>query len=86
MEREKGIDIIDSFPDGAGYFTEPGFYTAIIGQTDDGRLIYDFEKMVESAMESQGWTEEETLDWISVNTLRTIPYMGAQAPIILYKL
>ena len=30
--------------------------------------------------------EEEVAEWIDYNTLRALPYMGEDAPLILYKL
>lgn len=60
--------------------------SALVGISDDGRAIYDFEKMVEWLMLSEGFKEDEAIDWVCYNTLRAIPYMGNKAPIVMHRL
>lgn len=57
---------------------------ALIGITEDGRAVYDFNKMVAWLMETEGFTQEEAIEWIEYNTIRALPYMGPEAPIIMY--
>jgi hypothetical protein len=71
--------------DDAAYFIDPSFEDAIIGYSEE-RLVYDFDKMVLSLVKSEGMSEEDALEWIDYNTLRTIPYMGDYKPIILYRI
>ena len=59
---------------------------ALIGVSHDGRAIYDFDKMVEWLMEEEGWSDIEAIEWIEFNTIRALPYMGNDAPIIMYSL
>ena len=59
---------------------------AIIGISDDGRLVYSFSKMVECLMLSESMSYEEAVEFIDYNTLRAIPYMGEKAPIVMYKI
>ena len=40
-------------------FENPSFEGALIGVSSDDRAIYSYDKMVESAMQQEGWTEEE---------------------------
>lgn len=69
------------------FFTNPSFLSAIVGLTDDDRLVYDYEKMIAAAIEENpDWSEEDAIEWIEVNTLRTIPYMGEKAPIVVFPL
>lgn len=66
---------------------EPDYVTAIIGITDDGAVVYDYDKMVQFLVQKDGMTEEDAVDFISYNTIRAIPYMnveGATKPIIVY--
>lgn len=70
--------------DDVTYFTNPYFTDAIIGVGDNGALIYDYDSMIKCAMEEQGWSMEDAIDWIEYNTIRTIPYMGSKHPIIHY--
>lgn len=37
-------------------------------------------------VENPDWTEEDAIEWIDFNTLRTVPYMGNKAPIIVFPL
>ena len=57
---------------------------ALIGVTDDGRAVYDFEKMVEWLVTTEGMTQDEAIEWIEYNTIRALPYAGEEAPIIMY--
>lgn len=55
---------------------------SIVGITEDGRLIYDFNKMVQEFMEDEDCDETEAIEWLEYNTLRALPYMGERAPIV----
>lgn len=57
------VDDEDEFADGA------------IDLSEDNHLIYDFNKMVESLEKHNNWSEEEAIEWIEYNTLRSLPYM-----------
>lgn len=60
--------------------------SALVGISDDNRAIYDYELMVEYLMEEEGWSEEESIDWLEYNTIRSLPYAGDRAPIIMHRL
>jgi hypothetical protein len=64
------------------FFEHPSMVKAITGITDSEQLIYDYNLMIEAAMEEEGWTCEEAIEWIEYNTLRSIPYMGSYHPIV----
>ena len=66
-------------------FENPSFDKAIIGVSEDDRVVYDYDLMVEAAMEEEGWTEDEAIDWIEFNTIRSLPYQEG-APIVIHKL
>lgn len=57
---------------------------ALVGISDDNRAIYDYSKMVNWLIEQEHFTELEAIEWIDYNTIRALPYMGADAPIIMY--
>ena len=42
--------------------------------------------MVEWLIRTEGFTEDEAVEWIDYNTLRAIGYFGADAPIIMYSI
>ena len=58
---------------------------ALIGVTEDGRAVYDFDLMVAWLMETEGWEEIDAIEWIEYNTLRALPYMGSGAPLVMYR-
>lgn len=59
---------------------------ALIGVTEDGRAVYDYEKMISWLMTTEGRTPEEAEEWVNYNTLRALPYAGDKAPLIMYPL
>jgi hypothetical protein len=59
---------------------------ALVGVTEDGRAVYDFDKMVDWLMEKEGWTLDEAVEWIEYNTIRALPYFGPGAPVIMYSI
>lgn len=65
-------------------FESPDYEDAIIGWDENsGRIIYDYEKMVECLMNEDGMEYDEAAEFIDYNTVRACPYMGERAPIIL---
>lgn len=66
------------------YLTNYSYDDALIGISDDNRAVYDYDKMVEWLVKEEGFTEEEAIEWIDYNTIRSLPYMGEKAPIIMY--
>ena len=59
------------------------FDKSIIGITEDGRLIYDYDKMVEEFAEDEECSELDAVEWLDYNTLRAIPYFGERKPIVI---
>ena len=72
--------------EGVKYLVDEGYDDALIGVSEDGRAIYDFDKMVEWLMTKYDWSETESIEWIEYNTIRALPYFGDKAPIIMYGL
>lgn len=67
-------------------FENYSYDDALIGVTDDNRAVYDFDKMVEWLRKTEGFSPEEAIEWIEYNTIRSLPYAGEDAPIIMYRL
>ena len=76
--------LLEAGCEGAKYFTNYSYDDALIGVSYDGRVIYDYYKMVEWLMNEEGWSEIEAIEWVEYNTLRALPYMGDDAPIVMY--
>lgn len=78
--------LLDAGYEGIKYLTDYSYDDALIGVSEDGRAIYDFEKMVDWLIEKEGCTDDEAVEWIEYNTLRALPYMGEKAPIVMYRI
>lgn len=75
--------------DEAVIFDGPDFDEAIVGVTDDGRVIYNYDAMVRSLMDRDGISMEEAIDFIEYNTIRALEYpslTGDKPPIIMHPL
>ena len=75
-------DIRSILPDDALVFDNASYDNSIIGTTFDGRAIYDYQLMVMELMEDEGCSYDEAIDWIEYNTIRSIPYAGENAPVV----
>ena len=51
-----------------------GFDDAIVGATIDGRVVYDYNRMIE-CLQKEGMTEEKALEWMEYNTIRATDYL-----------
>jgi hypothetical protein len=78
--------LLDAGYEDIKYLVNDSYDDALIGVSEDGRAIYDFDKMVDWLMNKYGWSEIESIEWIEFNTLRALPYMGSDAPIIMHPL
>lgn len=76
--------LLDAGYEDVKYFVNYSYDDALIGVSEDGRAIYDYNKMVEWLIKKEGWSDIEAIDWIETNTLRALPYMGEGAPIIMF--
>lgn len=65
-------------------FDNPSYVTAAIGLSQDGRVVYDYEAMIEYLMETDEMEYEDAMEFIDYNTIRAIPYFGEMAPVVLY--
>lgn len=84
MNQKMREALCDMGHDEAVVFDGPDFDDAIVGVTDEGQVIYSYDLMVQSLMNHDGITMEEAIDFIEYNTIRSIPYAGENAPIIMY--
>ncbi len=62
----------------------PDYLSAIVGISEDGRLVYSYNKMIEHLMTVENMDAEEAMEFIDYNTIRALPYAGEMAPIVLY--
>lgn len=74
MKYDVRSALCDMGHDEAVVFDGPSFDEAIIGVTDDGREVYDYDAMVRSLMKSSNLTEDAAIEFIEYNTIRALPY------------
>lgn len=78
--------LLDNGYEGVKCFSNFSYDDALIGVTTDDRAVYSYSKMLDWLIEKEGFTYEEAEDWIDYNTIRALPYGGADGPIIMYDL
>ena len=76
----------DAYGAATVFLDGPEFDGGIVGITHDGRLVYSYAKLAAALAEANGWTAEDAVDWIEFNTMRTLPYIGGDAPVVMYDL
>jgi hypothetical protein len=72
--------------EGTKILTERYFDTAIVGITNEDRVVYDFDKLVEALVTNEHMKLHEAQEYIEYNVIRALPYIKEQAPVILYSL
>ena len=69
--------------DDAVVLESPDYLSAVVGVSDDGRVIYSYTRMLEHLVLTDGMTYEEAAEFVDYNTIGALPYMGEKKPIIL---
>lgn len=55
-------------------FENPDFLDAVVGVDNDGRVIYDYDTMLESLMLKEDMSYEDSIEFVDYNTIRSLPY------------
>lgn len=84
--EDNGYNINDLEAEETILFRNPDFSTAIIGVDDNNRVVYNYEKMLEYLVEYEDMDYEEAADYVCYNTLRALPYIHGNKPIVMYPL
>ena len=66
-------------------FDSPCYDEAIVGVTDEGQVIYDYDMMVRCLQIDEGMDMMEAIEFIEYNTIRALPYVE-NAPIIMHRI
>jgi hypothetical protein len=77
-------ELRSELPEDALVFDNLAYDNAIIGVTIDDRVVYDYDKMIEDLVASEGFTLEEAIEWIDYNTIGVLPYSEDNRPIVMY--
>lgn len=78
------IEVLQDINPEAVIFRNEDYETALIGYTEDGRAVYEYDKMVQYLIDKNDMDELEAIEWIEYNTMRALPYFGEFAPIIVH--
>ena len=78
------LQLCAELPEDAIVFDNMSYDGSIVGVTTDGRVVYNYDKMVEELMQDEEWSYEDASEWIDYNTIRALPYAGENGPIIMY--
>jgi hypothetical protein len=78
-QREK---LVELGMEDAILFTSPDFDSAIIGTTTDGRVVYSYDLMVDKLVREDGIDEEEAIEFIDYNTIRSLQYIDGKYPVV----
>ena len=78
--------ILDAGYEDVVILSNESYDDALVGISDDGRAIYDYDLMIKWLMDNEQWTDTEAIEWIEYNTIRALPYAGEKAPIVMYRL
>lgn len=65
-------------------FENPDYDDAIIGVSHDDRVIYDYDKMIEHLINKEHMSIEDAADFISYDSIRSLSYVGGNAPIVMF--
>lgn len=41
------------------------------------------KKMIQELINDEAWDEDEATEWVDYNTMRALPYMGENKPIVI---
>jgi hypothetical protein len=60
----------------------PSFDNSVMGVSQDNKLIYSYESMVQEYMDDNHCEYEEAVEFIEYNTMRALDYMD-RAPVVM---
>lgn len=73
--------------EGTMCFENPDYSRAIEGITTDGRLVYNYDKMVAQLMEDENMSEDDAMEFIDFNTIGSLNYSSEKLyPIVMYNM
>ena len=69
-------------------FNAPAYDNSIVGVTEGGRVVYNYELMIKELMADQNIQDiESAMEFIDYNTVRSSIYMDEKyAPLIIYSI
>lgn len=66
-------------------FEQPAYDNSIVGVTEGGRVVYNYDLMVQELIGDCNMDEEQAMGFVDYNTVRSTIYMNDKfAPLIIY--
>ena len=65
---------------------DDAYCDSLVGITDEGRAVYDKDKMAEEYAAAYKCSYEEAMEYIEYNVVRALPYYYERAPILFNRL
>ena len=66
-------------------FNLPSFDDSIIGLTEDNRVVYDYDLMVQEFSKDANISWADAIEFIEYNTIRSLPHIKEQVrPVIIF--
>lgn len=62
------------------------FDNAIVGITANNEVVYDYNLMVGSFMDNEGFSYDDAIMWIDCNVIKSLDYIGESAPIVMFSI
>ena len=84
--EDNGYSVEELQEAGTILFRNPDYSTAIVGVSEDYKVIYDYNKMLDYLVENENMTYEDAADFVSYDTIRALNYISGNRPIIMYTL
>lgn len=78
--------LLDAGYEGTVFMPDEAYDDALLGVTETGQAVYVYEDLIAGLMEHDGMTSDEAAEFIDYNVLRSLPYYGDAAPIIVYRI
>ena len=69
---------IKNIKDESIFLKNYSYDSAIVGVTENGSVVYDFDLMITWLCETEDFNYEDAIEWIEYNTIREIPYFQSK--------
>jgi hypothetical protein len=74
VNQERRDTIAEMYGDDTMVFDNPSFDNSIIGVSENGQVIYDYDSMVLELMDDDNIGADDAIDFIDYNTIRSLAY------------
>ena len=79
----KRVELADKHGDELLFLSEDYFDQAIVGVSNEDRVVYDMDKMIELSCKANNWEIDEAIEYLEFNTWGA--YAGKLTPIYIQR-